>query len=50
MDGVKIAALGAGLFVLFHMRRDLSAMFRVLRRMDRKIADATGSGYGTQLR
>ena len=41
MDGVEIAALGAVLFMLFHMRRDLSAMLQVLRRMDRKTADAT---------
>jgi len=50
MDGVEIAALGAVLFVLFHMRRDLSAMRRVLRRLDKKTADATVSGYGAQLR
>jgi len=46
MDGVEIAALGAVLFMLFQMRRDLSAMLQVLRRMDRKTADATGSVYG----
>ena len=50
MDGMEIAALGAVLFVLLGVRRDLSAMLRVLRRMDRKTADATGSDYGTQLR
>jgi hypothetical protein len=50
MDGVEIAALGAVLFVLFHMRRDLSAMLRVLRRMDRKRADAMASIYGPQQR
>jgi hypothetical protein len=42
MDGVEIVALGAVLFVLFRLRRDLSAMLRVLRRIDRK-TDATAS-------
>ena len=50
MDGVEIAALGAVLFELLHMRRDLSAMLRVLRRIDRKTADETASVYGTQQR
>ena len=48
MDGVEIAALGAVLLVLFRMRRDLSAMLRVLRRIDRKTADATAGVYGAQ--
>jgi hypothetical protein len=48
MDGVEIAALGAVLFVLFRLRRDLSAMLRVLRRIDRKTADATASVHGPQ--
>jgi hypothetical protein len=45
MDGVEIVALGAVLFVLFRLRRDLSAMLRVLRRIDRKAADTTAIAY-----
>jgi hypothetical protein len=37
MDGVEIAALGTALVVLFHMRRDLSAMLRVLILLSHKI-------------
>jgi len=50
MDGVEIAALGAVLFVLLRLRRDLSAMLRVVRRMDRKTVEATGGVYGPQQR
>ena len=39
MDAIEIAALGAVLFLLFYVRRDLSAMLRVLRRLDRKAPD-----------
>jgi hypothetical protein len=46
MDGMEIAALGAVLFVLLGVRRDLSAMLRVLRRIDRKVADTTAMAYG----
>ena len=46
MDGMEIAALGAVLFVLLGVRRDLSAMLRVLRRIDRKAADTTAMAYG----
>ena len=45
MDGMEIAALGAVLFVLLGVRRDLSAMLRVLRRIDRKAADTTAIAY-----
>ena len=48
MDGVEIAALGAVLLVLFHVRRDLSAILRVLRRIDRKTADAAAGVHGPQ--
>ena len=39
MDAIEIAVLGAVLFLLFYVRRDLSAMLRVLRRLDRKAPD-----------
>jgi hypothetical protein len=48
MDGMEIAALGAVLFVLFSMRRDLSAMLRVLRRIDRTTANAAPTAHGTR--
>jgi hypothetical protein len=46
MDGMEIAVLGAVLFVLLGVRRDLSAMLRVVRRIDRKAADTTAIAYG----
>ena len=45
MDAIEIAALSAVLFVLFHVRRDLSAMLRVLRRLDRKAPDTNIRGF-----
>jgi hypothetical protein len=47
MDGMEIAALGAVRFVLLRMRRDLSAMLRVVRRIDRKAPDAAPGAYRT---
>jgi hypothetical protein len=36
MDAIEIAALGAVLFLLFHVRHDLFATLRVLRRLEGK--------------
>jgi hypothetical protein len=48
MNAVEIAALAAILWQLTYLRRDLLALIRVVRRMDRKTADTTTSGYRRQ--
>ncbi len=45
LDTMKIVALGAVLCQLFRLRRDIMAMLRVVRRIDRKLGDTTPSVY-----
>jgi hypothetical protein len=39
INAVEAIALGAVLWQLFHLRRDIMAMLRVLRRINRKTAE-----------
>jgi hypothetical protein len=44
INAVEVIALGAVLWHLFYLRRDIVAMLRVLRRLDRKTSDPAASG------
>jgi hypothetical protein len=44
INAIEATALGAVLWQLFGLRRDVMAMLRVLRRIDRKTAEPTASG------
>jgi hypothetical protein len=48
MNTIEIAALGAILWQLTHLRREITALVRVVRRMDRKSPDSTISGHRRQ--
>jgi hypothetical protein len=39
VNAIEVAALGAVFWQLFRLRRDILALLRVLRRIDRKIAE-----------
>ena len=41
LTAIEATVLGAVLWQLFHLRRDIMAMIRVLRRIDRKISEPT---------
>jgi len=45
-DIVQVAAVVAVLFVLLRLRRDIAALLRVVRRMDRKTANAASPYRG----
>ena len=47
MNAVQIAALGAVLWQLIHLRRGFQAMLRVMRRLDRKIPALASEGSTT---
>jgi|HubBroStandDraft_4_1064222.scaffolds.fasta_scaffold463287_1 hypothetical protein len=44
-DALEVAALVAVLLLLARLHRNIAAMLRVIRRMDRKTADAATSAY-----
>jgi hypothetical protein len=44
INAIEATTLGAVLWQLFGLRRDVMAMLRVLRRLDRKAAEPTASG------
>jgi hypothetical protein len=44
INAIEAIALAAVLWQLFHLRRDIMAMLRVLRRIDRKDRGASASG------
>lgn len=48
MDTVEVAALIVVLMLLYRVHRNISALLRVIRRMDRKTADTTISRYRRQ--
>jgi hypothetical protein len=48
MDVVEVAAVVAVLSVLLRLHRDIAAMLRVIRRIDRKTAEPTKSPYRRQ--
>jgi hypothetical protein len=48
MDLVKLAALGAIILLFLHMDRNLTALLRVVRHMDRKTPDPSTIGYRAQ--
>jgi hypothetical protein len=41
LDTIEVAAMGVVIWQLFRLRRDLMAMLRVMRRIDRRAADAS---------
>jgi hypothetical protein len=43
INAIEAIALGAVLWQLFHLRRDIMAMLRVLRRIDRKTGETAAS-------
>ena len=43
---IQAIALGAVLWQLVHLRRDIMTMVRVLRRIDRKTAEPVARGLG----
>ena len=45
INAIEASALGAVLGQLFHLRRDIMAVLRVLRRIDRKTAEPTANGF-----
>ena len=45
LDTMEIVALGAVLCQLIRLHRDIMAMLRVVRRIDRKMGDTTTSVY-----
>jgi hypothetical protein len=45
MDAVEVAALIVVLVLLFHVHRTITALVRVIRRMDRKMVDPTIDRY-----
>ena len=47
INAIEVIALGAVLWQLFHLRRDIIAMLRVLRRIDRKTGEPAASGLRT---
>jgi hypothetical protein len=47
MNAVEIAALGAILWQLIYLRRDLVALIRVVRRMDRKTPEKKSGAFLT---
>jgi hypothetical protein len=49
MDTAEVAAVVAVLLVLLHLHRDIAAMLRVIRRIDRKTAEPTKSPYRRQV-
>ena len=48
MDTVEVAALIVVLMLLYRVHRNISALLRVIRRMDSKTADSTIGGYRRQ--
>jgi hypothetical protein len=48
MDTVEVAGLGAVLLLLLRVHRNIAALLRVLRRMDRKTPDPTAGAYRHQ--
>jgi hypothetical protein len=48
MDAVEVAAVVAVVLVLLRLRRDIGALLRVVRRMDRKTASPTTTPYRRQ--
>ena len=46
-NAIEVTALGAVLWQLFHLRRDIMAMLRVLRRIDRKTGEPPAGGLRT---
>ena len=44
INAIEAIALRAVLWQLFHLRRDIMAVLRVLRRIDRKTAEPTADG------
>jgi hypothetical protein len=44
INAIEAIALGAVLWQLFYLRRDIMAVLRVLRRIDRKTAEPTADG------
>jgi hypothetical protein len=44
INAIEVIALGAVLWQLFQLRRDIMTMLRVLRRIDRKTGERAGSG------
>jgi len=49
MNAVEIAALGAILWQLTYLRRDLMALVRVVRRMDRKTPERKTGAFLTEV-
>jgi hypothetical protein len=44
INAIEVIALGVVLWQLFYLRSDITAMLRVLRRIDRKTAEPAVSG------
>jgi hypothetical protein len=47
LDTIEVAAMGVVVWQLFRLRRDIMAMLRVMRRIDRKTADHNKQGPAT---
>jgi hypothetical protein len=48
INAIAATALAAVLWQLFHLRRDIMAMLRVLRRIDRKTGETAASALSIQ--